>query len=127
MIRQKLAALVTQALEQGRAAGIFSSETFPTVILDTPANEAHGDFACNIALQLAKPERKAPRQVAEALLQQLQDAEGLISRTEIAGPGFINFFIAPAAWQNGLRQIAQAGPSFGSTTAYRSRTRCCHR
>lgn len=115
MIRQKLAALVTQALEQSRAAGIFCSETFPAVILDTPANEAHGDFACNIALQLAKPERKAPRQVAEALLQQLQDAEGLVSRAEIAGPGFINFFIAPAAWQNGLRQIAQAGSSFGTT------------
>lgn len=116
MIRLKLAALVTQALEQGRVAGIFCSEAFPSVILDTPANETHGDFACNIAMQLAKPERKPPRQVAESLLLLLQDTEGLISRAEIAGPGFINFFIAPTAWQRCLTQIAQAGQSFGTTT-----------
>ncbi len=115
MIRQKLAALVTQALESARSAGVLGSETFPAVVIDTPANEAHGDFACNIAMQLAKPERKAPRQVAEALLLHLQDTDGFVRRAEIAGPGFINFFIAPSAWQHCLPLIEQAGASYGKT------------
>lgn len=113
MIRQQLAALVTQALHTARTAGALSSETFPNVTIDTPANESHGDFACNIAMQLAKPERKAPRQIAEALLLHLQDENQLVKRAEIAGPGFINFFISPTAWQQCLPQIEAAGTSYG--------------
>lgn len=116
MIRQKLAILVAQALESARTAGLLSSESFPTIVIDTPAQEAHGDFACNIAMQLSKPERKAPRQIAEGLLLHLQDAEGLVKRAEIAGPGFINFFIAPAAWQNCLPLIDQSGSNYGTTS-----------
>jgi len=115
MIRQKLAVLVTQALVSARNAAVLNSEQFPDVVIGTPAQEAHGDFACNIALQLAKPERKSPRQVAESVLLHLQDTDGLIRRAEIAGPGFINFFIAPAAWQQCLPLIEQAGPAYGTT------------
>jgi arginyl-tRNA synthetase len=116
MIRQKLAALVVQALVSARTAGVLCSETFPAVVIDTPANEAHGDFACNIAMQLAKPERKAPRQIAEGLLLHLKDTEGLVHHAELAGPGFINFFIAPAAWQQCLPLIEQACSGYGNTT-----------
>ncbi len=121
MIRHKLAALISQALEAARTAGVLQSESFPPVVVDTPANEAHGDFACNVAMQLAKPERKAPRQVAEALLLHLQDDDGLVRRAEIAGPGFINFFISPSAWQGCLLQIEQAGSSYGTTTSGQGR------
>ena len=121
MIRHKLAALISQALEAARTAGVLQSESFPPVVVDTPANEAHGDFACNIAMQLAKPERKAPRQVAELLLTHLQDADGLVRRAEIAGPGFINFFISPSAWQGCLLQIEQAGDRYGSTSSGQGR------
>ena len=115
MIRQKLAALVSQALIAARTAGALCSENIPAVVIGTPAQEAHGDFACNIAMQLAKPERKSPRQVAESVLLHLQDTDGLIRRAEIAGPGFINFFIAHAAWQQCLPLIEQAGTGYGST------------
>jgi len=115
MIRQKLAALVRQALESARTAGALCSENFPDVVIGSPAQEAHGDFACNIAMQLAKPERKSPRQVADSVLVYLHDANGLIERTEIAGPGFINFFIAPKAWQHCLPLIEEAGERYGTT------------
>lgn len=115
MIRQQLASLVSQALLAARNSGSLCSENLPEVTISNPAQEAHGDFACNIAMQLAKQERKAPRQVAELILTYLQDQKGLVSRTEIAGPGFINFFISPAAWQQSLLEIQRQGTGFGTT------------
>jgi arginyl-tRNA synthetase len=116
MIRHELAALITEALTAARTAGALVSETFPPVILETPANEAHGDFACTIAMQLARAEKKAPRAIAEALIAHLHDPNGLIAKTDLAGPGFINITIAPAAWQHCLRTIETAGDSYGHTT-----------
>ncbi len=113
MIRQKLASLVEKALLSARTADVFCSDCFPPVVIDLPANESHGDFACNIAMQLARPERKSPRQIAELLLKHLEDSEGLLQNVEIAGPGFINFFIAPSAWQGCLKIIDEAGTTFG--------------
>jgi arginyl-tRNA synthetase len=107
--------LVSQALERAREASVLLSETLPAVTIGTPAHEEHGDFSCNVAMQLAKAEKKAPRQVAELLLAHLEDREGLVARTEIAGPGFINFFIAPSAWQACLPAISKAGSSYGQT------------
>jgi arginyl-tRNA synthetase len=51
-----------------------------------------------MAMQMAKTQRMAPRKIAEALIDHLDDKKGIIERTEIAGPGFINFFIQPVAW-----------------------------
>ncbi|MGH7292477.1 MAG: arginine--tRNA ligase, partial [Myxococcota bacterium] len=58
----------------------------------------HGDFASNAALLLAKPLRRPPRQVAELLQAALADDGGVLERTEIAGPGFLNFFLARSRW-----------------------------
>ena len=116
MIRHELAALITEALTAARTAGALISETFPPVILETPANEAHGDFACTIAMQLARAEKKAPRAIAEALIAHLHDPNGLIAETAIAGPGFINITIAPTAWQECLRTIESARDTYGHTT-----------
>ncbi|CAH2030861.1 arginine--tRNA ligase [Trichlorobacter ammonificans] len=118
MIRQKLVQLVTAALDKAHATGLLSSEAFPPVVIGIPAVETHGDFSCNIAMQLAKPERKAPRQVAEIILASLDDQEHLVAGTEIAGPGFINFFIAPTAWQSCLPAMAAAGAAYGRTDRY---------
>lgn len=121
MIRQKLTVLVSQALMSARTAGVLCSDSFPVLVIDTPANDDHGDFACNIALQLSRPEKKSPRQIAEALLLHLQDSGGLVRRAEIAGPGFINFFIAPSAWQSCLPLIEEASDRYGSTNSGQGR------
>lgn len=121
MIRQKLAALVSQALVSAQTDGVLCSESLPAVIIDTPANEDHGDFACNIAMQLARPEKKPPRQIAETLLAHLRDSDGLVNRAEIAGPGFINFFIAPSAWQQCLPLIEKAADHYGRTNTGQGR------
>ena len=116
MMRHRIASLVEAALSAAAAADELLSSPLPAVIIGTPANPEHGDFSCNVAMQLAKAERKAPRQVAEIILRHVGDGNGLLSKTEIAGPGFINLFVAPAAWQATLKDMESQGEGFGLTT-----------
>lgn len=115
MIRQKLSTLVAQTLEKARAAGALASENLPAVTIGYTTNDDHGDFACNIAMQLAKAEKKGPRQVAEIILANIDDQDQLLAKVEIAGPGFINFFIAPSAWHRCLLEIESIGTGYGRT------------
>jgi len=117
-MRQRIAALVESALQAAAAAEELVSAPFPAVIIGIPANPEHGDFSCNIAMQIAKGERKAPRQVAEILRGLIKDGNGLLAReVDIAGPGFMNFYVAPGAWQQTLLEIETRGDSFGLTTS----------
>jgi arginyl-tRNA synthetase len=116
MMRQRIAALVESALQAAATAAELVTSPFPAVIIGTPANPEHGDFSCNIAMQTAKAERKAPRQVAEIIIRHIGNADGLLSACEIAGPGFINFKVAPVAWQETLLEIEAQGAAFGRTT-----------
>jgi arginyl-tRNA synthetase len=121
MIRQRIAALVETALQSAATTGELATSPFPAVIIGIPANPDHGDFSCNIAMQIAKGERKAPRQVAEIIIRLIGSDTGLLSKCEIAGPGFINFVVAPAAWQETLLDIEAEGETYGRTTSGASR------
>jgi arginyl-tRNA synthetase len=117
MMRQRIAALVKTALQAAAHAEELVTTPFPAVTIGIPSNPEHGDFSCNIAMQIAKGERKAPRQVAETIIRHIGNGTGLLSRCEIAGPGFINFFVAPAAWQQTLLEIENEGERFGLTSS----------
>ena len=112
-LRQRLA----DALRDCFAAGTLVSGTIPDIQLEVPGNPEHGDFATNLAMLLARPERKAPRQVAEALVAALGEGAGLWRRLEIAGPGFINFTLAPLAWFRELDEVLRQDQRFGCGTA----------
>jgi len=116
MMRNRIASLVESSLQAACTAQELTTSIIPSVIIGTPANSDHGDFSCNVAMQMAKGERKAPRQVAEIIIRHMGDGNGLLARTEIAGPGFINFFVSPSAWQSCLLDIESQGDSFGHTT-----------
>ncbi len=77
---------------------------------------AHGDFACNIAMRLARSLRAKPRALAEQIVAALP-ANRLIARTEIAGPGFINFFMTAAAWQAEIARVHEAADRYGCGSA----------
>ena len=95
-------------------AGVIPAGIVPAEIpLEKPKRKEHGDFASNICLQLAKPARKNPREIAKAFLLHLQDPDGLVEAVEIAGPGFVNFRIRQSVWRDSLRSVRQAGESFG--------------
>ena len=83
-----------------------------TVVMDRPKQALHGDYACNLAMQLAKPMRRSPRDIAQALIAALP-ASSVIDKVEIAGAGFINVFITTAAKQSVVRGILQAGDDYG--------------
>ena len=93
MMRNRIAPLLESALIKAHAAQELTTFPLPAIIIGHPANPEHGDFSCNIAMQLAKGERKAPRQVAEIIIRHLGDGDGLVAKCEIAGPGFLNFFV----------------------------------
>jgi arginyl-tRNA synthetase len=80
--------------------------------LERPANADHGDFATNAALQLAPQQKRAPREVAEELAKQTA-AHELVERAEVAGPGFVNLWLAPAWYLDALREILEAGEGYG--------------
>src|SRR5699024_10622501 len=69
-------------------------EEIPAIVLEKPKEEAHGDFATNIAMQLARVARKAPRQIAEDILAKFDKDKANVRNMEIEGLGFINFFMA---------------------------------
>jgi len=77
----------------------------------------HGDFASNAALVLAKPLRRSPRQVAELLQAALADPDCVLERTEIAGPGFLNFFLARTRWHALVARVLREGEAFGRSAA----------
>jgi arginyl-tRNA synthetase len=91
-------------------------EAEPNIVLERPKVAAHGDIACNAAMQLAKAAKRNPRELAQQIVEKLQAdpaVSSLVSSIEIAGPGFINFRLAPAAHQAVLHQISEEGDRYG--------------
>ncbi len=81
--------------------------------LDRPREAGHGDLATNVAFKLAKPLKRAPRQLAEEIVERLDVPPEVVSRVEVAGPGFINFWLAGEAVTDVLPRILGQGQAFG--------------
>ncbi|HEY0940708.1 MAG TPA: arginine--tRNA ligase [Steroidobacter sp.] len=93
-------------------ADIVPADVQFSVDVERTRDAAHGDFATNIALQLAKPARKNPRQLAQAIVDCIPASE-LVDKVEIAGPGFINFHLSPSAYQQEMSRIFDLGAAYG--------------
>ena len=89
----------------------------PEFALEAPRNPDHGDFACNAALLLAKRLRRAPRQIAEDIAERLGKASEAVERVEVAGPGFVNVWLAGSRWQALLPRVLEEGARYGRTRA----------
>jgi arginyl-tRNA synthetase len=94
----------------------IAPEQQATIQIERPKLATHGDYSCNLAMQLAKPLRKSPREVAQALMAALPKSDA-VQKVEIAGAGFINIFIATAAKQEVVRGVLQAGAGYGHVHA----------
>lgn len=95
------------------AAGLVSMEELPAITLEVPKDKAHGDLASNIAMQLTKIAKKNPRQIAEAIVSHLDLKKANIEKTEIAGPGFINFTLLKNYLYPVLQQVQEHGDDYG--------------
>ena len=109
--RTLLAGLIRRALEQVVPAG-----TSARILLDRPKQAQHGDFACNIAMQLAKELRGNPRAIAQKILDALPASPDL-EKAEIAGAGFINLFLTRRYKQQVVSRVLQAGKDYGRSNA----------
>ncbi|MCU0832890.1 MAG: arginine--tRNA ligase [Chromatiaceae bacterium] len=110
-MKSQIQQLLTDALDRLRAEGLpVPVATLPTI--ERTRDPTHGDFATNLALVLAKAAGSKPRQLAERLVAALP-ASTLMDRVEIAGPGFVNFFLAPAAYRAVIPEVLTAGQGYG--------------
>ena len=109
-MKQSLQTLLREALDTLLAGTEVAAPA--TILVEPTKDEKNGDFATNLAMTLAKPLGKPPRAVAESLVAALP-ANALVAKVEIAGPGFINFFLAPAAFQSLVTDILAAGDRYG--------------
>ncbi|RYF01068.1 MAG: arginine--tRNA ligase, partial [Oxalobacteraceae bacterium] len=110
--KQDIAALFQAAL----APIVAGTELTPNIVLERPRDPSHGDIACNVAMQLAKPLKTNPRELATRLVAALladPNAAGLVEAADVAGPGFINLRVASAAKQSVARTILQQGENYG--------------
>ena len=111
-IRVQLEKLFTAALEAAVADGSLALPEVPAPALERPREAANGDWASTVAMRSAKAARKAPRAIAEAIVAHLPE-NALIASVEIAGPGFINVRLAPAALQQVIADVLEQGADFG--------------
>jgi len=91
-LKNTIQTLLTQALSGLKTNGVIASDISPEIQISRTKDKTHGDFACNLAMMLAKPAKKNPREIAQSLIDALPNSD-ILEKVEIAGPGFINFFI----------------------------------
>ena len=113
-MKLELAALISEALEQLASNGVLAEVPKTAPQIDRPKDPRHGDLSCNIAMVLAKRAGIAPRELASQLIAVLP-ANALVDRCDIAGPGFINFFINLGQHTEVVRTILESGGAYGRT------------
>jgi arginyl-tRNA synthetase len=114
-MKQKIEELILQAVETLKAEGILGMEIIPNISIERTRDTQHGDFASNLALMLAKPAKANPRELAIKIIAALP-RHVAVMKVELAGPGFINFFINPNSQYQIVSQIHDQGREFGLST-----------
>ena len=114
-MKQKIEELILQAVETLKAEGVIGLEIIPNISIERTRDAQHGDFASNLALMLAKPAKANPRDLAIKIIAALPQHDAVM-KVELAGPGFINFFINPNSQYQIVSQIHTQGRDFGLST-----------
>ncbi|MGC8227715.1 arginine--tRNA ligase [Pseudobacillus badius] len=96
-------------------AGLAQEEEIPAVVLEAPKEKAHGDYSTNMAMQLARVAKKAPRAIAEEMIAHFDQSKASIEKIEIAGPGFINFYMNNAYLTDLIPVVLAEGADYGKT------------
>ena len=107
--------IIHAALEKAQQAGELELSSFPDIVVENPKDEKMGDFSTNVAMTLARSERKSPKVIAESVARYLKNGE--LSQAEIAGPGFINIKMSQEFFLERLRNAVTLGEDFGQSDA----------
>ena len=104
---------ITEIFSRAVTKSFPGEEDLPPVFLEAPRQKEHGDYAVNIAMVLASKVKKNPREIAQKILDNLDDPEGVMKKVEIAGPGFINIVLQEDYWRKILTDIHEKGDAYG--------------
>jgi arginyl-tRNA synthetase len=113
-MKQIIRRTVADAVEKAFEKGLLPSDQMPDMDVEEPRHKAHGDLSSNVAMVSAALQKMPPRKIAEILVSHIETGD-LIRKVEIAGPGFINFFLSNKAWQPVVDEILEQDTSFGSS------------
>jgi len=111
-MKQLVASLIAQSIDNLKQAGTFDADLQANIQVENTRDKQHGDLASNVALTLAKAARRNPREIAQLICDNLPTAAE-VTKTDIAGPGFINFFISQDATAAVINKIIEQGDAFG--------------
>jgi len=111
-MKNQLKKCIAEALRQLEQQSIITLDTSPDVQIERTRDASHGDYACNIALALAKSAKRKPRELAEQIVQALPH-DDIIKKVDIAGPGFINFFLSDDAAQSVVNVVLKEAEQYG--------------
>ena len=114
-MKQKIKNLIIDAITCAYEKGDFSEKSVPEIEVEVPKITSHGDFSTNIAMVTASIQKMPPRKIAETILKYIKDPDRILAKTQIAGPGFINFFINTLSWHSVLRKIHQEDVVYGAS------------
>ena len=113
--KQEVEFLVKEALGRAVAKGTLTAEPIPAFTVEVPADTKNGDFACNAAMVSARAFHKAPRQIAQAIEEELVLEGSPFVKMEVAGPGFLNFFVSQDWFANIVKAVQDQGKDYGRT------------
>ena len=112
-VENKLNEAIALAVEKATQSGDLPEAEMPKFIIEKPADKKNGDFSSNIAMAGARAYHQAPRMIAEAIVKNFSFDGGYIDRCEIAGPGFINFYLSDKYYSDVLKDIVSSGDNYG--------------
>jgi arginyl-tRNA synthetase len=116
-MKKRLTKLISDAVNVCIERGIVDAGMLPSIEVEIPKDTTHGDYASNIAMILASRAGKkvSPRKISEGLIENMDDRDNILEKVEIAGPGFVNFFIRESVWATLLKKIDEKEDDYGSS------------
>jgi arginyl-tRNA synthetase len=114
-MKEKIKSIIADSVLRAHKNKELPSAAIPDIEVEVPKIASHGDFSTNIAMVAASIQKMPPRNIAKTILKYVEDPDHILAKSEIAGPGFINFFIKTEAWHPVLRKIHQENVTYGAS------------
>lgn len=116
-MKSKLQILLGDAVKVCIDKGLIEADAVPVIEIDIPKDAAHGDYASNVAMVLASRAKGSlpPRRIAAVIAEHIQESDDVLERVEVAGPGFMNFFIKEHMWATLLEDVDKLGDRYGAS------------
>jgi arginyl-tRNA synthetase len=115
-MKKKIDDILTKTMQKCFEKGYLNKSLLPDYVIEIPHNFHHGHFATNLPLTLASSQKRKPLEIARIIVDNLEDNRSIVEKTEIAGPGFINFLIKDIEWYSLLLRITDPKGQYGSSS-----------